>query len=266
MPPEFYPEELTDQSRRVLDRVVAAAGDAILIGGWATWVRAGGPMSHDIDMIVGHDDLDALRGHVDDLSTSTNVAGQKWRATLEGIHLDLYVPYQSRLGGVLQLRVEDLASRREQVDRWSVLAVPAHTSTKIAALLDRPDTMPGKKDRVEILSLLPNTTPGEVLEVIAASSERDLDDLRGELTDRLFEYLGETDGLGKKERHALTVDQRTWDSEIARIVGPPPVSPAQISAVLATRGDGGMTTGRVRPYDKADGTRVKGHPRRRKGR
>jgi hypothetical protein len=50
--PGFYPPEFTERSRSVLGRVHEAVPDAVLIGGWGSWVRTGGPMSHDIDVIV----------------------------------------------------------------------------------------------------------------------------------------------------------------------------------------------------------------------
>ncbi len=46
------PEDL--RAREVLDEVLAVVPTAILIGGWASWTRTGGAMSHDIDLIVGY--------------------------------------------------------------------------------------------------------------------------------------------------------------------------------------------------------------------
>ena len=65
-------------------------------------------MSHDVDLIVTRGELADLETMVDDLSESRHLAGTKWRATWRSIHLDLYAPYQSRLGANLQLRVEAL--------------------------------------------------------------------------------------------------------------------------------------------------------------
>jgi hypothetical protein len=45
--------------------------------------------------------------------------------------------------------------RRTQVlDGWVVLQPAAHLATKVAALVDRPDSAPGDKDRHEIMALL----------------------------------------------------------------------------------------------------------------
>ena len=79
------------------------------------------------------------------MSESHHLAGTKWRGTWRDIHIDLYAPYQSRLGANLQLRVEALVPHAETIDGRRLLSVPAHTATKIAALLDRPDSLPGGK-------------------------------------------------------------------------------------------------------------------------
>src|ERR1035441_9453859 len=108
---------------------MAAIPDAVRIGGWGSWVRTGGPMSHDIDLIVSHQDLALLGTMAADLSASHHLAGTKWRGTWRSIHLDLYVPYQSRLGANLQLRVELLTSYAETVNGYRVLTSAAHTAT-----------------------------------------------------------------------------------------------------------------------------------------
>jgi hypothetical protein len=170
-PTPFYPPELTDRSRQVLDTVVAAAPEIVLIGGWATWVRTGGPMSHDIDAIVTHDQLAAITNLGTDTSESHHLGGRKWRTIIDGIHIDLYVPYQSRLGQALQLRVEDLAHHTERIQAWTVLALPAHVASKLAALIDRPHTAPGVKDRYELAALiLQGTDLATTVNVIAEAS------------------------------------------------------------------------------------------------
>lgn len=171
-PKPFYPAELTERSRRALDVVCAAAPGVIVIGGWATWVRTGGPMSHDIDLIATHEQLAAITAIGTDTSESSHVGGRKWRTLVDGVHVDLYVPYQSRLGQTLQLRVEDLARHTDTVDPWRLLSLPAHLGSKFAALTDRPHTNPGVKDRYEIAALiLGDADAAETITVLAESSQ-----------------------------------------------------------------------------------------------
>lgn len=174
----FYSSEQTELSRAVLEEVLAAVPDAVLIGGWGTWVRTGGPMGHDIDLILDRGQLAVLEGMVDDLSVSHHLAGTQWRATWRSIHLDLYVAHESRLGANLQLRTERLAAHQEHHDRYRVLTVPAHLATKLAALLDRPDSLPGRKDRAEILALLSDPATSATAGIIANASARTADQQR----------------------------------------------------------------------------------------
>ncbi len=104
----FYSSEQTEQSKAVLDDLLAAVPDAILIGGSGTWARVGGAMSHDVDLIVTRPELAQIGRTVDEISESRHLAGTRWWGTWRGIHLDLYAPHQSRLGANLQLRVEAL--------------------------------------------------------------------------------------------------------------------------------------------------------------
>jgi hypothetical protein len=90
---------------------LAAVPDVVLIGDWGSWVRTGGPMSYDIDLIVNHQDLALLGTMAANISASHHLAGTEWRGTWRSVHLDLYVPYQSRLGANLQLRVEQLQAQ-----------------------------------------------------------------------------------------------------------------------------------------------------------
>jgi hypothetical protein len=50
--------------------------------------------------------------------------------------------------------------------------VPAHIATKMAALLDRPDSLPGRKDRQELLNLLALPGSAGAPGVIKAASAR----------------------------------------------------------------------------------------------
>lgn len=215
----YYSSEQTELSRAVLHDVLAVAPGAVLIGGWGTWVRFGGAMSHDIDLIVSHDERALLETTVDDMSVSHHLAGTTWRATWRAIHLDLYVPFQSRLGANLELRVEHLVAEREHVNAYGVLSVPAHTATKIAALLDRPDSLPGKKDRAEILQLLGDPAVARTPEIIADASTRTSGQLR-DLVAAAFEILAADPGLNRSERDRVRRTALQWASSLERAPGP----------------------------------------------
>ncbi|MGH9244893.1 MAG: hypothetical protein ACRD29_11365 [Acidimicrobiales bacterium] len=235
---EFYPREFTDRSRSVLHRVRDAVPDAVLIGGWGTWVRIGGAMSHDIDLIVTRPQLAVITTMVGDASESRHLGGRKWRATLEGIHLDLYVPHLSRLGEHLQLRTERLVERRERVDRWTVLDVPGHLATKLAALVDRPDSLPGEKDRQEILALLDlGVNVAEAVGALHHASARTPQEV-SELIGQAVVFLADLP-LDHARRRWLRQLAAEWHRESQPLTGGPyPRSPASPGRPPAARRHG----------------------------
>lgn len=141
----------------VLDYLGHELEPSILIGGWATFRRVGGDISRDIDLIIGSPEVRAkVRATMDELSESSHLQDTKWRDEVEGVHVDIYIPHQSQLGGKLRLKVEVLAEHTEDLGLggWRLLTIEAHAISKLAALLDRPDTEKGFKDAREILRLL----------------------------------------------------------------------------------------------------------------
>ena len=235
MPPEFYPPELTQLSERTLGEVLAVVPEAILIGGWASHFRVGAPRSHDIDLVLQPHELDILAGRWP--VTKTTHLGTKWRSEVTGIHIDLYVPHQSTLGTRLQLPVSALPPHAVTLDGRRVLDAPAHLATKLAALLDRPDTQPGEKDREEVWLLLrvEAPDPGQIASVLAASA------LQGSiLTAAVDEALGYLRDL------PLSRPERAW----LRITS------AHVGVAMAELGGGDQTTTLVEPppEDRASGS------------
>ena len=223
----FYSFDQTDQSRTVLDDLLAAVPEAILIGGWGTWARVGGAMSHDIDLILSRNDVELIRGMVEELSESRHLGGTKWRGTWRGIHLDLYAPYSSRLGTNLQLLVERLTQYAELVDGRRLLSVPAQVATKMAALLDRPNSLPGSKDRYELLKLLALPTASKAPNIIKAASARTTTEVAA-LLDRSFDFLQSEPTVNRSRRAQLRAMAKEWrlalDLEFPGVEAPP-VSP-----------------------------------------
>ncbi len=206
----FYTTDQTERSRSVLDQLVALVPAATLIGGWGTWVRLHGQMSHDIDLIVSHGDLTFLRSQMGDFSSLVHVGGQKYRGDFNNIHVDLYVPHQSRLGNKLQLRVENLTQECEMVDDYNVLSVEAHAATKFAALLDRPDSLPGEKDRYEIIGLMESfvVDPLRVRTIIERATSHtpaSLNSLMSYLANYLLEYRPDVShgGLSRQQKKRI---------------------------------------------------------------
>lgn len=201
--------------RLVLDYLGTELEPSILIGGWATFTRVGGDISHDIDLIIGSPEVrERVRAALSELSESSHLQGTKWRGNFEGVHVDVYIPHQSQLGGKLRLRVEVLAEHTEPFGNsgWRLLTLEAHTISKMAALLDRPDSEKGFKDARELLRLLENgVNPREACRILAAASAASPDDLAG-LVNTAFELLGPRSGANKKQREQIRRWRREWVS------------------------------------------------------
>jgi hypothetical protein len=243
VPPEFYPPELTSLSERTLGEVLAVVPEAILIGGWASHFRAGAPRSHDIDLALQPHELEILAARWP--VTKTTHLGTKWRSEVNGIHVDLYVPHQSTLGTRLQLPVSALPPHAVTLEGRRVLDAPAHLATKLAALLDRPDTQPGEKDREEVWLLLRAEGPdaSQLAAVLGASA------LRGSaLTAAVDEALGYLRDLtlSRPERAWLrttsaqlraAVGELGGAEQTTALVGPPPVAHAGGSQAVQSKRD-----------------------------
>ena len=152
------------------------------------------------------------------LSPSRHISGQKFAIEVDGVGVDVYPVYQSKLGRRLQIPVEVLINHTEKIDQTKVLTPEAQFVTKMAALLDRPDTLPGEKDRREMWELI-NSRQGLDFKAVAGillrggwESER-----QTELIDQTFDLLGETADLRKHDRAKLKLN-RTSALDAARSV------------------------------------------------
>ena len=188
-------------------RFVREFPDAVLIGGWASYLRARVAKSYDIDIIVDHVTLGKL-GAKFQLAPSRHISGQQFAFEIDGVGVDVYPVYQSKLGRRLQIPVEVLIDHTEKIDRTRVLTAEAQFVAKMAALLDRPDTLPGDKDRHEMWQLI-NSGPGLDFKAIAGILLRGgWEGKRREgLLDQTFDLLGETADLNKQDRATLKLNR-----------------------------------------------------------
>ncbi len=150
---EHYAAEDTERSWGIYTEIHQLYPDAIVIGGWGSWLHNKAAKSHDIDVIVSPQDLSMMRGTLE-LTESHHLGSPKWRGTYDGIHLDVYVCYQSRLGQLLKLPVEHLVEYRQQIDGFPTLNKEALLVAKAAARLDRPNSQPGLKDAQDMTMML----------------------------------------------------------------------------------------------------------------
>ena len=207
MSPERRNQPDEDHVQAVMLRFVREFPDAVLIGGWASYLRARVAKSHDIDIIVDHATLAKL-GAKFQLSPSHHISGQKFAMEVDGVGVDVYPIYQSKLGRRLQIPVEVLINHTEKIDETKVLTAEAQFVAKMAALLDRPDTLPGEKDRREMWELINSRQRLDFNAVVGILLRGGWDGKRQtELMVQTFDLLGETADLSKHDRAKLRLNQ-----------------------------------------------------------
>lgn len=213
MSPKSHTQRDVEHVEEVMRKFVREYPDAVLFGGWATYLRTGVAKSHDIDVIVDHPTLDKVRSKYQ-LSESRHVGGRKFEVRLEGVPVDVYPVFQSRLGQRLQLPVETLLPLSERINGVRMLSTEGQFATKMAALLDRPDSLPGEKDRQEMWALLRDkpeldfATVGRLLDRAGWKPPQQV-----ELLSATFDLLEETPGLNKSNRSVIrNLRRRALDS------------------------------------------------------
>lgn len=190
-----------------MQRFVRNFPDAVLLGGWASYLRSGLAKSHDIDVIVDHATLAQLRARFE-LSPSQHISGRKFEIKVEGVGVDVYPVYQSKLGRRLKVPVEVLINHTEKINQTRVLTAEAQFVAKMAALLDRPDTLPGEKDRREMWELVTSDRGLDFHEVTGILKRAGWEGTpQTDLLDQTFDLLGETVNLTKQDRRALRLNR-----------------------------------------------------------
>ena len=216
--PNLYEDE-SGVIRALVDRLGHDLEPSILIGGWATFVRVGGEISLDIDLITSQESRHKLEQLMTDLSPSNNHQGRKLRATIDDVHLDIYLPYESQLGSKLRLKVEVLAEYPDELsfEKWALLRLEAHIATKMAALLDRHFSEKGQKDAREILALLnlEGVNPILAAEVLDRASTVDIEDLPT-MIGQAFDLIGNIIKLSKTNQKLLAAAKKSWVRELQR--------------------------------------------------
>lgn len=214
--PNLY-EDKDGVIRALVDRLGHDLEPSILIGGWATFVRVGGEISLDIDLITSQESRHKLEQLMTDLSPSNNHQGRKLRATIDDVHLDIYLPFESQLGAKLRLKVEVLAEYPGELsfEKWTLLRLEAHIATKMAALLDRHFSEKGQKDAREILALLKleGVDPAVAAEVLHRASTVDIEELPVVIGEA-FDLIGTIIRLSKVDQKLIASTKKSWVAEL----------------------------------------------------
>jgi hypothetical protein len=145
--PEFYHGLITEKSFKILQELKGKF-NFILIGGWAIFVYTKTLKSKDIDIIIDYDQLEILKQKFEIFK---NERLKKYEIKNEEIDIDIYLPHFSEIA----IPVEDIISDYSQnVEGFSVPMPEALLILKLCAFSSRQGSNKGKKDLIDIFSLL----------------------------------------------------------------------------------------------------------------
>ncbi|HIH16651.1 MAG TPA: hypothetical protein HA252_04570 [Candidatus Diapherotrites archaeon] len=149
---EFWPEIVTKASWEELQRL-AKEMDFVLIGGWAAYLWTDQHKSRDIDLIVSHEMLARLKERYELVK---NARLKKYEIKRGEFDVDVYVPFFSPL----VVPPEDILARHHtRIRGIQVVSLEALLVLKQAAYLDRRGSIKGKKDEIDLLTLLLYASP-----------------------------------------------------------------------------------------------------------
>lgn len=148
----YYHDILTTKSWEELKRIRGQL-DFVLIGGWAVYLYTKALKSKDIDILISYAGLDKLRLLYPNVYKNERLS--KYEAVLEDIQVDGYLPHFSKIG----LPVEELMQHTKLVDGFTVLDPSYLMVLKIVAYADRKGTSKGRKDFLDLVSLVKSGAP-----------------------------------------------------------------------------------------------------------
>ena len=142
----YYHELVTQESWEELQKLRKLA-DFVLIGGWATYLYTRGLKSKDIDILVNYNQLPKLDKEYD---LYKNERLKKYEAVKGEVQIDIYLPHFSQIG----IPVEALVGKEKSVEGFAVLEINYLVALKIFALQQRGRSLKGRKDMLDIISLI----------------------------------------------------------------------------------------------------------------
>jgi hypothetical protein len=144
---EFWSELLTKASWEKLIELSKEI-DLTVIGGWAAYLWTGLHKSKDIDILVDYDTLIKLQK---EYKLEKNDRLKKYEIKFDKFDIDIYLPGYSKLA----IPVEDIIKKYPTMVRGIATIIPEILLIlKQGAEIERRNTIKGKKDSIDILTLL----------------------------------------------------------------------------------------------------------------
>jgi len=142
---EFWNEIAIDKSFKILQEL-RRKFDFVLIGGWAVYFLTKAIKSKDVDLIVDLEELTKLRTSI---GMQKNDFLKKYEAKVEGVSIDIYVPYYSEFA----IPPEEILKNTVRIENFRIPKPEILLILKQQAELQRRNSVKGQKDRVDILCL-----------------------------------------------------------------------------------------------------------------
>lgn len=176
MSEQFWHNLITEKSFTFLQNL-ARRFTLVVIGGWAVYLYTGALKSKDVDIIVNFEELGRLKKSFDLIK---NERLRKYEIRGDGFDVDIYVPHWSELGLPLDFVIKNSVSREGfHLPRKEVLL-----ALKIFVYRERKSSLKGKKDALDIISLL-HEGDVDIKKWHGILQEHKLAELAGELSELL---------------------------------------------------------------------------------
>ncbi len=143
---EFWNDSVTEASWKKLQEL-SKNYNFIVIGGWAAYLWSNAHKSKDIDIAIDYVELQKIR------ATYTLIKNErlnKYEIKLEQFDIDIYLPKFSKLA----IPIQDLKNYLITIQGINTIKSEALIVLKQAAEIDRRSSIKGKKDRVDLLTIL----------------------------------------------------------------------------------------------------------------
>ncbi|MBI4114848.1 MAG: hypothetical protein HY445_03335 [Candidatus Niyogibacteria bacterium] len=191
MKEEFWHSHVTDKSFKVLQEL-RKHYTFVLIGGWAVFFYTKALKSKDIDIIVEPAVLGRLKMEFD---VRKNERLKKYEIELDGFDVDIYLAHWSHIGLPAEIVFKNAVSREGfLVPSKEILLI-----LKLCAYAQRKGSLKGKKDKIDIISLLYYDSIA-FEQFKAFVREYDGDDLLAELRS-IFAHTKAVEELNLNQKH-----------------------------------------------------------------
>lgn len=143
---QYYHDLVTEKSFEIL-KFLRRQYNFILIGGWAVFLYTNSLKSKDVDIVLDYEVLSKLK---EDFEMTKNERLKKYEIKIEGIDIDIYLPYFSDPG----LPCEEIKKFVTRKEGFNAPIPEVLLILKQNVFRERKGSQKGEKDKIDIFSLL----------------------------------------------------------------------------------------------------------------